>query len=50
MEEDEYAFLGEIGRGSSGGFWSMDLRLNNYTVRFKIDTGADVAIIVERIY
>ena len=28
----------------------MDLRLNNSTVRFKIDTGADVTIIPERIY
>ena len=50
VEEDDYAFLGEIGSGSNGGFWSMDLWLNNSTVRFKIDTGADVTIIPERIY
>ena len=44
VEEDDYAFLGEIGSGSNGGFWSVDLRLNNSTVRFKIDTGVDVTI------
>ena len=36
VEDDDYAFLGEIGSGSNGGFWSVDLRLNNSTVRFKI--------------
>ena len=25
VEEDDNAFLGEIGSGSNGGFWSMDL-------------------------
>ena len=33
VEEDAYAFLGEIGSGSNGGFWSVDLRLNNSTVQ-----------------
>ena len=50
VKEEDYEFLGEIGTETSGKFWSVDLTLNNSSVRFKIDTGADVTVIPERIY
>ena len=50
MEEDENLFLGEIGTETNNTFWSVDLILNNAQVRFKIDTGADVTVIPDKIY
>ena len=50
MEEDENLFLGEIGTETSNTFRSVDLMLNNAQVRFKIDTGADVTVIPDKIY
>ena len=50
VEEDENLFLGEIGTETSNTFRSVDLMLNNAQVRFKIDTGADVTVIPDKIY
>ena len=50
VEEDENLFLGEIGTETNNTFWSVDLMLNNAQVRFKIDTGADVTVIPDKIY
>ena len=45
-----FLFLCEIGTEPSGNVWSVDLTLNNSSVRFKIDIGANVFVIPERIY
>ena len=50
VEEDENLFLGKIGTETNNTFWSEDLMLNNAQVCFKIDTGADVTIIPDKIY
>ena len=50
VEEEDYAFLGEIETEPSEYFWSVEVTLNDSSVRFKIDTGADVTVIPERIY
>ena len=50
VEEDKNLFLGEIGTETNNTFWSVDLMLNNAQVRFKIDTGADVTVIPDKIY
>ena len=44
------AFLGEIGTEPTDSFWSVEITLNDSSVRFQIDTGADVSVIPERIY
>jgi len=47
--EEDYAFLGEVRTKRNEDIWSVDLTLNNSLVRFKIDTGADITVIPERL-
>ena len=48
--EEDYIFLGAIGTERNEDIWSVDLTLNNSLVHFKIDTGAEVTVIPERVY
>ena len=50
VEEEDYAFLGEIETATSENPWCVNLTLNKSHVYFKIDTGADVTVIPERIF
>ena len=44
-------FFGEIGIETNNTFWSVDLlSVNAQQVRIKIDTGADVTVIFDKIY
>ena len=48
--DEEYAFLGEIETENDNNIWSAKLKVNNCSVSFKIDTGADVTVIPDTIY
>ena len=51
VQEDGNLFFGEIGIETNNTFWSVDLlSVNAQQVRLKIDTGADVTVILDKIY
>ena len=45
VEEGQDAFLGTLGSQNSGDTWQVKEWLNNTSVRFQIDTGAEVTVI-----
>ena len=47
MMEDTDEFLGAIETKSSNKSWTFPLLLSDVSVDFKIDTGADVTVILE---
>ena len=49
-EIEDYTFLSAIGTERNEGIWSVELTLNISLVHFKIDTVADVTVILESVY
>ena len=50
MMEDTDEFLGAIETESSNRLWTIPLLLNDVSVDFKIDTGADITVIPETVF
>ena len=48
VEGDVEKFLGETDDGENP--WNVELKVNHTSVRFKIDTGADVTVIPENVW
>lgn len=48
--EEEDAFLGVIHKDQSADPWVVELYLNKQSTKFKIDTGADVTVILASVY
>ena len=51
-KEDKEQFLGVIGQNSSTreGPWMIELKMNKQPITFKIDTGADVTVISDKLH
>lgn len=50
MEDDteEDIFLGTVDAGKQA--WTVDIKIRDTKVKFKIDTGADVTVVREQVY
>lgn len=52
LDSDDEVFLGVVLEGTTGTktLWSMEIQLNNLSLEYKVDTGADVTVIPESDY
>lgn len=50
LEEDteEDIFLGTVDTGKQA--WTVDIKIRDTNVTFKIDTGADITVVPEQVY
>lgn len=49
-DESEVAFLGSVTADTGSSPWMSEIKVDNYDVVFKIDTGADVSAVPETLY